>query len=34
MLPASANISIQNNGGNAAHDIMQPFGVLYFIIKV
>src|SRR4029077_16170683 len=33
MLPASANISIQNNGGNAAHDIMQPFGVLYFIIK-
>jgi microcystin-dependent protein len=33
MLPASANISIQNNGGNAPHDIMQPFGVLYFIIK-
>jgi microcystin-dependent protein len=33
MLPASANISIQNNGGDIAHDIMQPFGVLYFIIK-
>jgi microcystin-dependent protein len=33
MLPASANISIQNTGGSAAHDIMQPFGVLYFIIK-
>jgi microcystin-dependent protein len=33
MLPASANISIQNNGGSAPHDIMQPFGVLYFVIK-
>jgi microcystin-dependent protein len=34
MLPASANISLQNSGGSAPHDIMQPFGVLYFIIKV
>jgi microcystin-dependent protein len=33
MLPASANISLQNTGGSAPHDIMQPFGVLYFIIK-
>jgi microcystin-dependent protein len=33
MLPASVNIQLQSAGGNAAHDIMQPFGVLYFIIK-
>jgi microcystin-dependent protein len=33
MQPSGANISLQNTGGSAAHDIMQPFGVLYFIIK-
>jgi microcystin-dependent protein len=33
MLPANTNIVLQSTGGNAPHDIMQPFGVLYFIIK-
>jgi microcystin-dependent protein len=33
MQPSGANISLQNTGGGVAHDIMQPFGVLYFIIK-
>jgi microcystin-dependent protein len=33
MQPAATNISIQNTGGSAAHNVMQPFGVLYFIIK-
>jgi microcystin-dependent protein len=34
MFNAATGISIQNNGGNAPHDVMQPFAVCYFIIKV
>jgi microcystin-dependent protein len=30
---SGANISIDPQGGNAAHNNMQPFGVLYYIIK-
>jgi microcystin-dependent protein len=33
VLPASTGISLQNTGGSGAHNVMQPFGVLYFIIK-
>jgi len=33
ILPAASNVTITNTGGNAGHDSMQPFAVLYFIIK-
>ena len=31
--PSGANISIDPAGGNWAHNNMQPFGVLYFLVK-
>jgi microcystin-dependent protein len=33
MQPSGANISIQNAGGSGAHNNMQPYAVLYYIIK-
>jgi microcystin-dependent protein len=33
MQPASANISLQNTGGNVPHNVMLPFAVMYYIIK-
>jgi microcystin-dependent protein len=33
ILPAASGLTITNTGGNGGHDSMQPFGVLYFIVK-
>jgi microcystin-dependent protein len=33
MQPSGANISIQNAGGSGAHNNMQPYAVLYYLIK-
>jgi microcystin-dependent protein len=33
ILPAASGVTITNTGGNQGHDSMQPFAVLYFIIK-
>jgi microcystin-dependent protein len=33
MQPSGANISIQNAGGSGAHNNMQPYAVVYYIIK-
>jgi microcystin-dependent protein len=33
MQPSGANISLQNAGGSGAHNNMQPYAVLYYIIK-
>jgi microcystin-dependent protein len=33
MQPSGANISIQNAGGSGAHNNMQPYAVLFYIIK-
>jgi microcystin-dependent protein len=33
ILPAASGVTITNTGGSGGHDSMQPFGVLYFIVK-